>query len=396
MHGILHLKPGKEKPVRHRHPWIFSGAIAKVEGSSQAGEMVQVRDAQGNFLAWGYYNPKSQICARLLEWDAGTAIDETWWQVKLEQAIHRRQRLLQSSETNALRLVNAEADLLPGLIVDQYGDYVVLQALTAGVEMVKATVVAHLNDLLSPKGIYERSDLYFRRIEGLPVTDGVLSGEAPPELVEIQVGGHGFWIDLRHGQKTGFFLDQNRNRREVAEYADGRNVLDCFCYTGGFGVLARAAGARSVVSLDSSAGALELLRKNFQLNSFSTKENEMVRGDVFESLRRFREDGRKYDLIILDPPKLAPTKAHVGKARRAYKDLNLGAMNLLTRDGILATFSCSSGISPALFQQIVAWASVDAGREIQILHRLSQGEDHPVRLAFPESEYLKGLVCRVL
>lgn len=392
----IYLRPGKEKPVKHHHPWIFSGAIEKVEGNLVPGSVVEVKDSKGNFLTRGYYNAHSQIAVRLLEWQESTVIEEAWWRRKVEQAIRHRQHLLNQTDTNAFRLVNAEADLLPGLIVDKYGDFIIVQFLTAGIDKVKEILVDEINNLLKPAGIYERSDVSVRNFEGLSQIKGTLKGESPPNLLEIKENGFRFLINVQNGQKTGFYLDQRANRKIVARFTTNKNVLDCFAYTGSFGVYAKAASAESVISIDSSAQSLELLNRNYELNGFSLPENQVIRGDVFTTLRQFQETGRLFDLVILDPPKFAPTKTYIPKAQRAYKDLNLLAMKILRPDGLVATFSCSGAVSKKLFQQIVTWAAKDAEKEVQILHRLSQGTDHPVRLSFPESEYLKGLICKVL
>lgn len=367
-----------------------------MNGTPEPGEIVGIKDSTGAFLAWGYYNRHSQIAVRLLEWQESQTIDENWWRQKLAVAIEGRSQLFSRSDTNSFRLVHAEADFLPGLIVDKYGDSLVVQSLTAGIDRVKSVIVDALNQLLKPAGIYERGDLTARKLEGLAHANGLLSGVQPPDFLEIKENGFRFLVNLQHGQKTGFYLDQRENRQRIARFAKDKSVLEAFSYSGSFGIYARAAGAKSVVSIDSSAAALELLKKNYELNGHTIGESDLVQGDVFETLRKLRDAGQTFDMIILDPPKLAPTKAQAEQAQRAYKDLNLSAMKILSRDGILATFSCSSGITLEMFQHIVSWASVDAGREAQILERLSQGDDHPVRLAFPESQYLKGLICRAL
>lgn len=392
----IYLHPGKEKPVRHHHPWIFSGAINKVKGDPQPGQVVAVLDSKENFLAWGYYNPQSQIAVRLLEWEEDEQITDDWWLRHLHQAIKRRQNLFDDSSTNAFRLVNSEADLMPGLILDKYGDYLVLQALTTGIEKVKHLLAHELNKSLKPLGIYERSDSSTRALEGLPTIKETMFGKEPPDLLEIRENGFRFYVNITEGQKTGFYLDQRENRKIVASFAQGRQVLDCFSYTGAFGIYAVAAGAEGVMCIDSSAKALKLLYQNYERNRYLIRHNAILQGDAFEILRKFRDEQKKFDMIILDPPKLAPTKNHLKKAQRAYKDLNMLAMQLLRSDGILATFSCSGAVTTDLFRKFVAWASVDAGREVQILRTLNQSEDHPVRLSFPESEYLKGLICRVI
>lgn len=357
---------------------------------------MSVQDANGMFIAHGYYNRNSQIAVRLLDWDETHAIDVSWWRARVRDAVGRREALFSQSDTNAFRLVNAEADLLPGLIVDKYADFVVLQALTAGVEKVKGLIVDELANIVQPAGIFERNDASVRELEGLSPATAAVYGDEPPETVEIKEGGLRFSVDIRAGQKTGFFLDQRESRKVVAALAGGRNVLDCYCYSGGFSIYARSVGAASVTSVDSSESALALLRRNLALNELAFEESDLVREDVSQLLRHYRDASRKFDLVILDPPKLAPNKAHVEKAQRAYKDTNLLACKILNPDGILATFSCSGAITAERFQQIVAWAAADAGREVQILRYLSQAPDHPIRLSFPESHYLKGLVCRVL
>ncbi len=392
--NFVALKPGKEKPARHHHPWIFSGAITKVDGAPEPGDVVAIQDAAGEFLAWGYYNPHSQIAVRLLEWEKSAAIDDEWWRKKLAAAVARRGQLFDRSDTDAFRLVHAEADFLPGLIVDKYGGFLVLQSQTAGCDRIKPIIAAALNEILKPAGIYERGDVTARKLEGLQHANGLLLGIPPPDLLEIKENGLRFLVNLQHGQKTGFYLDQRENRQRVARFAKNKTVLDAFAYSGGFGISTLAGGAAAVLSIDSSPAALELLKKNYEINGFS--QSEFLQGDVFEILRKFHKENRSFEMIILDPPKLAPTKAQAERAQRAYKDLNLRAMKLLAPEGILATFSCSSGVTAEAFQQIVFWAAIDAGREVQILERLSQGEDHPVRLGFPESNYLKGLICRIL
>lgn len=394
------LKKGRDKAVRNRHPWVFSGAVGRVEGQPQEGEVVVVRDAAGAFLARGYLNTRSQIVVRLLSWDEDEQIDEAFWARRIVGTIARRQALAADPETTAYRLVHAEADLLPGLIVDLYGDHLVVQCLTLGIAQRRAVIVEALAQAVSPAsslaGIYERSDVDVREREGLPPATGLLYGEAPPAELEILEHGHRFRVDLARGQKTGFYLDQRENRRALARYAQGGEVLDAFAYSGGFSVYAAHAGARSITLLDASDEALDLARRNLALNGLDGTEIAYHRGDVFEMLRLYRDQGRFYDRIVLDPPKFAPTRRHVERASRAYKDINLLAIKLLRPGGILFTFSCSGGVDAGLFQKILFGASVDAGRDVQVLERLAQGTDHPVLLSFPESSYLKGLICRVL
>jgi len=392
----IRLKRSAEKSARRFHPWVFSGAVGRIEGAPGPGDTVRVVDSTGEFLAWGHYSPRSRIRVRLLDWREEAVIDEGWWRRRLRESIDRRRDLFKLDNLNAFRLVFGESDLLPGLIIDRYAGFAVLQALTAGVERVKYLLAETLGEFEWIRGVFERSDADSRRLEGLEPAAGPLWGDHPPERIEIREQGFRFLVDVVRGQKTGFFLDQRANRRIVAQYAAGREVLDCFSYTGGFSVYAVGAGAGSVTLVESSAPAVDLALANFSLNNVSGLPVQTVVGDVFRVLRECRDQGRAFDLIILDPPKFAPTRTQAAKAARAYKDINLLALKLLRPNGVLATFSCSGGVEADLFQKIVFGASLDAGREVQILEQLSQGTDHPVRLSFPESFYLKGLVCRVL
>jgi 23S rRNA (cytosine1962-C5)-methyltransferase len=401
MEGTVILKPGRDKPVRNRHPWIFSGAIQRVEGSLQDGDLVRVTDSNGQYLATGYLNRRSQIVVRLLTWDPDEKVDGLFWRRRLAQAGDGRLHLAQNPSTDAYRLVYAEADGLPGLVVDRYGDWLVVQCLTLGMARRRDEIVSMLADpaqyppggALPPAGIYGRDDADVRKKEGLPLEAGPLWGAEPPALLEISEEGRRFLVDLRKGHKTGFYLDQRCNRRKAAAYCAGADVLNAFAYTGGFGVYAGQAGARSVVNVDTSAEALSLAERNLALNG--CQPQEMVVGDVFQVLRGYRDQGRRFDLVILDPPKFAASQAQVTDASRGYKDINLLALQLLRPGGHLVTFSCSGLVSADLFQKIVFGASVDAGRDAQIVEWLAQGPDHPVLLTFPESAYLKGLICRV-
>ena len=390
------LKRGREKPVLNRHPWIFSGAIKRIEGEVADGDVVEVADYRGRFLARGYLNRRSQITVRLLTWDEGEVIEGDFWRRRLERAFASRQALADDPSTDACRLVNAESDLLPGLILDRYGDYLVVQFLTLGIERWKAELVGLMADLLKPRGVYERSDVEVRKKEGLAQASGLLHGEEPPELVEVTENGHRFLVDIKKGHKTGFYLDQRENRQKLTRYCRDNEVLNCFAYTGAFAVYAAAAGAGRITNVESSAEALELARRNMALNGLADRDDEYVEEDVFQVLREYRDQGRTFDLIILDPPKFAYSQYQVESACRGYKDINLLAMQIIAPGGILFTFSCSGRVSPDLFQKVLFGASVDASRDVQIIEKLSQASDHPVLLTFPESEYLKGLVCRVL
>ncbi len=393
----IHLLPGKEKPVRQRHPWIFSGAIERTRGEIAPGGLVDVLDARGDWLARGYANPRSQIVVRILTWDRDEALGPDFWRGRLASAAAARADLAANPSTDSYRLVYAESDGLPGLIVDRYGDWLAVQFLTAGVEAQRELLIPLLADLFGPAGIVDRSDVAVRRQEGLPLRSGLAWGQPPPAALEIVENGHRFQTDLLGGQKTGFYLDQRENRRIVASHARGRRVLNAFSFTGAFGIYALAAGAAHVTNLDSSHEALVGAEAALRMNGFDPDaQAEAIAGDVFQVLRAFRDEGRQFDLIILDPPKFALNKAELDGATRGYKDINLLGLKLLTPGGLLATFSCSGLVTPDLFQKIVFGASVDAGREAQIIAKLGQGADHPIRLSFPEGEYLKGLLCRAV
>ena len=386
------LKPGREKSLERRHPWIFSGAVARVDGDPASGSTVAVRAASGAFLAQAAYSPTSQIRARIWTFDE-QPVDADFFRRKIRSAIVERSTLNVQRSTNALRLIYAESDGLPGLIVDRYGDVLVLQSLTTGSEFWKETLADLLLEETGLSAIYERSDADVRELEGLPFKVGPLRGDLSSFVFPIIEHGLKFNVNFQTGHKTGFYLDQRANRLKVRELAEGRDVLDCFCYTGGFTINALAGGAKSVLSVDSSADALALVRENIALNHLPADRHSALEGDVFHLLRKFRDEGRAFDMIILDPPKFAPTAAQAEKAARGYKDINLLAFNLLRPGGLLVTFSCSGGVDAALFQKIVAGAALDAGVDAQIVNHLSQAADHPVALNFPEGTYLKGLVC---
>ncbi len=391
--GSIILKPNREKSLLRRHPWVFSGAIQRAE-NVQPGGIVDVLAHDGRFLARGYYNPRSQIRVRVLTWEEDEPIDANFWHRRVAAAWARRDSPLVRGEGTAWRAIHAESDGLPGLIVDVYGPYLVVQVLTLGMEKALDDVLSALVALARPRGILERSDVDVRRQEGLDTRVRVLWGEAPPARVAIEEGGYRFWVDVWRGHKTGFYLDQRVNRAIVAEWARGARVLNAFAYTGAFGVYALGAGARHVLNVDTSADALALAAENFALNGFPPDRWTNEEGDVFQVLRQYVTDGRKFDMIILDPPKFATSKANVSRAARGYKDVNRLAFLLLSEGGILATFSCSGLVDPDLFQKIVFSAALDAGVDAQVLTYLSQPPDHPVLLTFPEGRYLKGMVVR--
>ena len=387
------LKPGREKSLLRRHPWIFSGGIQQVDGPSAAsGATVDLLSFNKQFLARASYSPASQIRARVWTFE-DEPVDKEFFRRKIRAAITSRSTFQVSGSSNSRRLIYAESDGIPGLIVDRYGDVLVLQSLTAGSEYWKETFADLLLEETGCASIYERSDADVRELEGLESKVGLLRGSIIHDPLTIIENELQFTVNLASGHKTGFYLDQRVNRRRVRELANGRDVLDCFCYTGGFSVNALAGGAKSVLSVDSSADALELCRENIALNGLPADHHTALEGDVFQLLRKFRDEARSFDMIILDPPKFAPTAAYAEKAARAYKDINLLAFKLLRPGGILVTFSCSGGVDSALFQKIVAGAALDAGIDAQIVEYLAQAPDHPVSLHFPEGTYLKGLVC---
>ncbi|MFN8485135.1 MAG: class I SAM-dependent rRNA methyltransferase [Anaerolineae bacterium] len=389
------LKPGKEKPVRNFHPWVFSGAVARVEGDAPDGAVVDVVDSKRTFMARGLLNRRSQIWVRLFSWDPADTLDVEFLRRRIAQAHDYRARTV-GRDATAYRVVFSEADGVPGLIVDRYGDVLTLQISTLGLAQRRDMVIEALAAELAPQSIVERVDLDMGAREGLDARpEGVVWGEAPLR-VEIVENGLRFAVDLVAGQKTGFYLDQRDNRRLVGALCDGARVLNGFAYTGAFGVYAAASGAAQVVHVDTSAEALDMARQNMALNGFDRPQDEYVVGDMFAVLRAYRERGERFDVIILDPPKFAHTTSQVERAARGYKDINLLAFQLLKPEGVLATFSCSGAVDADLFQKIVFGASADARRFAQIAARLTQAPDHPVLLSFPESAYLKGLICRVL
>lgn len=389
------IKPKRDKSLRRKHPWVFSGALAKKKGHAAAGDTVDIVDTRGGWLGRGAYSPTSQIAVRIWTFDPEEPVDRSFFRRRLERAIANRRDLKKGLRLNALRLVNAESDGLPGLIIDQYDRFLVCQFLTVGVHAWKQVIVEELQDLIIADGIFERSDSPVLGKEGLTRSVGPLAGKAPPDRIAIQEGDFRYLVDVRNGHKTGFYLDQRDNRRQVGHYASDCDVLNCFCYTGGFGVAAMAAGARTVTNVDISAGALDLARENMALNDLDSERVTYLQADVFKQLRSFRDAARQFDVIVLDPPKFADSRQQLDRASRGYKDINLLAIKLLRAGGHLFTFSCSGLMEPALFQKIVSDAALDAGRDAQIIRRMSQAADHPTALNFPEGHYLKGLLCRV-
>jgi len=389
----LHLKRGREASVRRHHPWIFSGAIGRVEGTPEPGETVEVRAHDGQWLANAAYSPGSQIRGRIWSWNAAEHIDADLVGRRLDAALTARGAAT-LPPTAARRLVYSESDGLPGLIVDRYGAFLVCQFLSAGAERWRREIVEQRQTLAAPEGIFERSDASGRRQEGLPERSGELAGSSPPDVIAVEETSGTFLVDVRRGHKTGFYLDQRDNRDLVARRAAGARVLNVFSYTGGFGLAAAAAGAASVVNVESSAAANTLARRAADANGVPDERFRIDEGDAFQLLRRYREAGAEFDLIVLDPPKFADSAAQVQRAARGYKDLNLQAFHLLSPGGLLFTFSCSGHMKPDLFQKIVADAALDAGRDAWIHGWLHQADDHPTALPFPEASYLKGLLVR--
>jgi 23S rRNA (cytosine1962-C5)-methyltransferase len=390
----LWLKPGRERSLRRRHPWVFSGAVERVEGKPDAGATVEIVAAGGEALARGAYSPSSQIRARVWSFEAGESIDEEFFRRRLTRAIESRRSLELLEPRAACRLVFSESDGLPGLIVDRYGDYLVCQLLSAGAEAWRATIVELLGELCGPRGIYERSEGGARHKEGLPSRREVLAGAQPPRELEIAAGELRFFVDIASGQKTGAYLDQQRNRERVAAHSRGADVLDAFSYTGGFAIACLIGGASSAILVDSSAEALALAQRETAANGVAAR-CRFVTANVFDELRALREQGATFDVVVLDPPKFVHSAEQVNAGSRGYKDINMLGLTLVRPGGVLATFSCSGHVDAALFQKIVAGAAVDAGRTAQILERLTQPPDHPVATAFPEADYLKGLILRV-
>ncbi len=386
----LVLKKGREKSLKRRHPWIFSGAVEKAGG--KPGETLEVVDIAKNFVARAAYSPKSQIRARVWTFDPKESVDADFFRRRLEKALALREALPAAKHANALRLVHGESDGLPGLVVDRYADVLVVQFLAAGVDRWRDPILDCLTELSGCAAIFERSDAEVRKLEGLEPRVGFARGNRNAARCPIIEYGLNFRVDVEQGQKTGFFLDQRENRQRVRALAAGREVLDGFCYTGGFSIAALAGGAKRVTAVESSKDAIHIAKENLAANPLDASKVEFVQADVFAPLRTLRDQNARFDLIVLDPPKFAPTAAQVQNAARAYKDINLWALKLLAPGGLLATFSCSGGVSPELFQSIVAGAALDAGGEAKIIERFSAAADHPVALQFPEGDYLKGLL----
>ncbi|MDZ7363946.1 MAG: class I SAM-dependent rRNA methyltransferase [candidate division KSB1 bacterium] len=388
----LYLKPNRDRSVRRFHPWIFSGALARLDGAKEPG-MAEIIAANGEFLGRGFYNPHSQIVCRILTW-RDEAIDAGFFRRKIENAYITRRRLFATNgqNTNAFRLVNAEGDGLPGLIVDKYADYLVVQISTLGMSHFRNEIVAALQELIQPEGIFERSTGAALHEEGLPAVTQVLAGAAMPRFIHIRENDLHFAVDVHEGQKTGFFLDQRENRAWVARLCQKRNVLNGFGYTGAFSVYAKHAGAQRVVTVDSSSAAIELAKQNFALNNLEAVPEDFVIADIFHYLRATTQ---KFDFIILDPPAFAHRQKDIENAARAYKDVNLQAMKIIEPGGLLLTCSCSQPVSPDLFQKILFGAAADAKRAVRILGQSGHAPDHPISVYHPEGRYLQAMLLHV-
>ena len=392
-YASLFLKQGREKSVKRRHPWVFASGVARVDGNPASGDTVALYGADGTFLALAAFSPDSQIRARIWCWEERT-IDADFFKQRIAQAAQSRQPLLDSGITNAVRLAHAESDGLPGVVIDRYATTAVVQLNSAGAERWRDEIADALMAWDGITGVFERSDDEARRREGLASSSGLLRGALPDSPLLIHENGFPFHTAITAGHKTGYYLDQRNNRLFLKDISQGCRVLDAFCYSGGFALHALAGGASEVTAVDSSGPALLAARANEALNGFSGVE--WIEADVFQQLRNFRDEGRTFDIIVLDPPKLAPTAAHAEKAARAYKDINLLGFKLLNPGGVLMTYSCSGGVGADLFQKIVAGAALDAGVNARVEAWHHAAADHPVALNFPEGEYLKGLVCRIV
>ncbi|HNW59165.1 MAG TPA: class I SAM-dependent rRNA methyltransferase [bacterium] len=385
------LKPGKEHVILRGHPWLFSGAIARIEGKPRNGGIVPICRADGTPFAQGAYNHSSDIAVRIISLDPNREIDTAFWRDRIHKAVALRKHL-QPPETTAMRMINAEGDGLPGLVVDRYGDFLVISIATLLLDRLRETLCELLIVEMAPAGIYERSEGRARQREGLDTRSGMLWGEPPPQQLEIRENGLRFQVDLIEGQKTGFFIDQRDNRSLVESISRNYRVLNCFAYSGGFSLYAVRGGALKVTSVELSAHACGMCRANLLLNRFDPEHHPVITADVFDYLRSGKE---LFDLIVLDPPAFAKSQKDVQRASRGYKEINLQAIKRLEPGGLLATFSCSNHIDKTLFTRLVLAAAADAGRSVQLVRELAPGGDHPVLLAHEEGRYLKGLLLRV-
>ncbi|MBU2898846.1 class I SAM-dependent methyltransferase [Vibrio hepatarius] len=397
MTPAIYLEKGREKSLKRRHPWIFSRGIKKIEGEPSLGETIDVFTHDGTWLAKAAYSPHSQIRARIWSFDKQD-IDLTFFVKRIEQALLLRQEIIERDGLTGFRLVAAESDGLPGITIDKYQNYLVCQLLSAGAEYQKETLTNALLTVFPSHNVYERSDVSVRKKEGLTERTGVLYGEAPPPSLVIEENDVKISVDIVSGHKTGFYLDQRDSRNQAIKYCKDKEVLNCFSYTGGFGLYALKGGAKRVINADVSQPALEIAKYNAELNQFdlSKKRAVFLNADVFKLLREYRDQRTKFDVVIMDPPKFAENKAQLNGACRGYKDINMLAMQIIKPGGVLLTYSCSGLMEQALFQKIIADAALDAGRQVKFVERFEQSADHPTDTAYPEGFYLKGFACKVL
>ncbi|AKL39959.1 MULTISPECIES: 23S rRNA (cytosine(1962)-C(5))-methyltransferase RlmI [Serratia] len=392
----LFLAKGREKSLLRRHPWVFSGAVQRVEGKALSGETIDILDSQGKWLARGAYSPESQIRARVWTFQKDEEINIDFFIRRLQQAQSWRDWVAQRDGLDGYRLIAGESDGMPGITIDRFQNFLVLQLLSAGAEYQRPALLSALQHCYPECSIYDRSDVAVRKKEGLPLAQGPVLGDLPPELLPITEHGMKLLVDIQQGHKTGFYLDQRDSRLAARNYSAGRRVLNCFSYTGAFAVSALMGGCAQVISVDTSQAALDIARQNVELNKLDLNKAEFVRDDVFQLLRNYRTQGEKFDLIIMDPPKFVENKNQLASACRGYKDINMLALQLLNPGGILLSFSCSGLMPTDLFQKILADAAVDAGRDVQFIEQFRQAADHPVIATYPEGLYLKGFACRVM
>ncbi|EKZ9056855.1 class I SAM-dependent methyltransferase [Vibrio vulnificus] len=397
MSAAIYLVKGREKSVVRRHPWIFSRGIDRVEGNPQLGEAVDVYGHDGKWLAKAAYSPESQIRARVWSFEKQD-INRAFFVKRIQDAQLLREDVIERDGLTGYRLIAAESDGMPGVTIDRYQNFFVCQLLSAGAEHQKQNIVDALIEVFPDCNVYERSDVSVRKKEGLQETTGVLHGEMPPKSVVIEENGVKISVDIVGGHKTGFYLDQRDSRQQAMKYVKDKEVLNCFSYTGGFGLYALKGGAKRVINADVSQPALDTAKFNAELNAFdiSKKRAVFLNADVFKLLREYRDQGTKFDVVIMDPPKFAESKAQLNGACRGYKDINMLAMQILNPGGTLLTYSCSGLMDQVLFQKIIADAAVDAGRSVKFVERFEQAADHPTDTAYPEGFYLKGFACKVL
>ncbi|WMN60388.1 class I SAM-dependent methyltransferase [Pseudoalteromonas xiamenensis] len=395
MSYAIYLEPGREKSLKRKHPWVFSKAIKKVKGKPGIGDTVEIYSNDGQYLATAAYSPESQIRARIWTFNQNESIDTDFFERKFKQALDARQYVIEEGGLTGFRLSAAESDGLPGITIDKFQNVIVCQLLSAGAERFKANIVEALRRIFPDCVVYERSDVDVRKKEGLEKVTGPLHGSLPSAPVIIQENGLNIEVDIENGHKTGFYLDQRDSRAALERFSKDKDVLNCFCYTGTFSLYALRAGCKHVTNVDVSEQALAIAKRNVEHNNLDLSRVDFVKQDVFKLLRQYREEGRLFDTIVMDPPKFAESKAQLTGACRGYKDINMVAMQILKPGGTLLTFSCSGLMDQNLFQKVVADAALDAGKDLLIMERLNQAADHPIAGNYPEGFYLKGLICKV-